>query len=242
MVLNDVGLTPINAGSLTGVYIEGYSRVRVRFTAANCTLEEGESLVGGYISFKGITTQANSALMAVSSPLETGANVIKCTAISSTGAESTIEKTVTACDYYPPTAEVSAVRCKANGTASESGAYIKVTATPNYASCGGHNAVTGEVRWKLRSAADYGSPSAMSGNSVVIGGSFTLNDTVDILVTVTDTVGNDADYGLQVLSDFWPLRFTADGKGVALLGAVPVNGELVLPAGTRIRIGNTYIN
>ena len=99
MILNDVTLTAINAGGLTGVYIEGYSRVRVRFTAANCTLDEGESLVGGYITFKGITTQANSSLMAVSSPLETGANVIRCTAISSTGAESTTEKTVTAYAY-----------------------------------------------------------------------------------------------------------------------------------------------
>ena len=168
--------------------------------------------------------------------------MIRCTAVSSTGAESTIEKTVTAYDYYPPSAEVSAKRCTANGTLSENGAYIKVTATPNFASCGGRNAVTGEVRYKLRSAANYGSPATISGNSKVIGGSFTLNDTVDILVTVTDTVGNDADYGLQVLSDFWPLRFTANGKGVAFLGATPANGELVLPAGTRIKIGNTYLN
>ena len=47
MILNDVTLTAINAGGLTGVYIEGYSRVRVRFTAANCTLDQGETLVGG---------------------------------------------------------------------------------------------------------------------------------------------------------------------------------------------------
>ena len=69
-----------------------------------------------------------------------------------------------------------------------------------------------------------------------------LYDTVDILVTVTDTVGNDADYGLQVLSDFWPLRFTANGQGIAFLGATPANGELVLPAGTRIKVGNSYLN
>ena len=242
MQLNDVQITAINAGGLSGVYLEGYSRVRVRFTAANCTLEEGETLAGGYITFKGMKTVANSALMAVSSPLEAGENVIVCTAISSTGEESSIEKTVTAYEYYPPTAEVNAVRSKSSGAASETGAYIKVTATPSFASCGGSNAVTKEVRWKLRSASGYSSPVTMNGNSAVIGGSLTQNDTVDILVTVTDTVGNDADYGLQILSNFWPLRFTADGTGIALLGATPANGELVLPAGTRIRIGNTYIN
>ena len=48
-------------------------------------------------------------------------------------------------------------------------------------------------------------------------------------------------YGLEILSNFWPLRFTENGKGIAFLGAAPVNGELVLPAGTRIRIGTTYI-
>ena len=117
-----------------------------------------------------------------------------------------------------------------------------MSSTPSFSSCGGSNAVTTEVRWKLRSATDYGSPTTMSGSSAVIGGSFTQNDTIDILVTVTDTVGNDATYGLQILSNYWPLRFTADGKGVAFLGATPANGELRLPAGTRIKIGNTYLN
>ena len=242
MVLNDVSVTRVNSGGVSSAFIEGYSRVRIRFTAANCTLDAGESLAGGYIIHKGLRVDANSAKMALSYPLEAGDNIITCVAVSSTGAESSITKTVTAYAYSPPSAETAAFRCDSSGSADEDGAYIKVTAETTVSSCGGANTAAAEVRWKLRSSESYSSPSAVSGGACIIGGSLTTADTVDILLTVTDTVGNDAEYGLEILSNFWPLRFTENGKGVAFLGAAPANGELVLPAGTRIRIGNTYIN
>ena len=242
MVLNDVTVTIVNTGNLRNVLIEGYSRVRIRFTAANCTLDAGETLAGGYIIHKGLRVDANSAKMALSYPLDAGDNLITCVAISSTGAESSITKTLTAYAYDPPAASVEAFRSDSSGSANEDGAYIKVTAEPDISDCGGANAATLEVKWKLRSASAYSSPVTMANNAAVIGGSLTTADTVDILVTITDTVGNDAEYGLEILSNFWPLRFTEDGKGVAFLGAAPVNGELVLPPGTRIRIGNTYLN
>ena len=242
MVLNDVTITCVSTGGISGVFIEGYTRARIRFTAANCTLDEGETLAGGYIIHKTLRVDANAANMALTYPLDPGDNVVTCTAISSTGAESTITKTIYAYPYDPPTAVVNAFRCDSSGNADESGAYIKVTAAPAVSDCGGANSATLEVKWKLRAASSYSSPVTMSNGAAIIGGSLTSADTVDILVTVTDTVGNDAEYGLEILSNFWPLRFTENGKGVAFLGAAPVNGELVLPAGTRIRIGNTYLN
>ena len=241
MVLNEVTVTAVNTGGVRNAFIEGYSKVRIRFTAANCTLDAGETLASGYIIHKGLRVDANSAKMALSYPLDAGDNIITCVAVSSTGAESSISKIITAYAYDPPTAEVDAFRCDSSGNANEDGAYIKVSAIPSISDCGGANTAALEVKWKLRSAAAYSSPAAMTNNTDIIGGSLTTADTVDILVTITDTVGNDAEYGLEILSNFWPLRFTENGKGVAFLGAAPVNGELVLPAGTRIRIGNTYI-
>ena len=105
MILNDVTVTCVSTGGVRNVFIEGYTRARIRFTAANCTLDEGETLEGGYIIHKGLRVDANSAKMALSYPLEAGDNVITCTAISSTGAESTISKTITAYAYSPPSAE-----------------------------------------------------------------------------------------------------------------------------------------
>ncbi len=242
MILHDVTVTAVNTGGVRNAFIEGYSKVRIRFTAANCTLDAGEILAGGYIIHKGLRVDANSAKMALSYPLDAGDNIITCVAISSTGTESSITKIITAYAYDPPTAEVSAFRCDSSGNANEDGAYIKVTAEPSISDCGGANSATLEVKWKLRSASTYSSPVTMTNNAAIIGGSLTTADTVDILVTITDTVGNDAEYGLEILSNFWPLRFTENGKGVAFLGAAPVNGELVLPAGTRIRIGSTYLN
>lgn len=242
MVLNDVTVTVVSTGSIRNVFIEGYTRARIRFTAANCTLDEGETLSTGYIIHKGLRVDANSAKMALSYPLEAGDNEITCVAVSSTGAESSITKTIYAYPYDPPTAECAAYRCDASGNADEDGAYIKVTAVPTVSSCGGANSATLEAKWKLRSASSYSSPVTMTNNEAILGGNLTSADTVDILVTVTDTMGNDAEYGLEILSNFWPLRFTADGTGVAFLGAAPASGELVLPAGTRIRVGSTYIN
>lgn len=241
MILNDVTVTVVASGGLRNVFIQGYTRARIRFTAANCTLDAGETLEGGYIIHLGRRVDANSAKMALSYPLEAGDNVITCTAISSTGAESTITKTIYAYPYDPPTATVDAFRCDSSGNANEDGAYIKVTAVESISSCGGANTATIEVKWKLRSASSYSSPITMTNGAAIIGGSLTIQDTVDILVTITDTVGNDAEYGLEILSDFWPLRFTENGKGVALLGAAPVNGELDLPAGTKIKISGRSI-
>ena len=158
MILNDVTVTIVNSGNLRNVLIEGYSRVRIRFTAANCTLDEGETLDGGYIIHKGLRVDANSAKMALSYPLDAGDNEITCVAISSTGAESSITKTVTAYAYDPPTAEVAAFRSDSSGSANEDGAYIKVSAVSVISDCGGANTAALEVKWKLRSASAYSSP------------------------------------------------------------------------------------
>ena len=250
MTLNDVTLQCVNSGNLFGilVYIQAFSRVRIKFRTNNITLEEGETITGYSVIFKGQSYTANSSgNVTTDGGVSAGDNEIICTAhgLDANGNEisSTITKTVTAYAYNPPAGEYALTRCDAQGNEDDNGGYFKITPTLVISDCGGNIVGTSSVRYKLRSASTYTEAGSTTGDTpLVFGGDIQLARSYDIMVTLSDTAGFSKEYSLTAFSNYWAMRFSSDGTGVSFGQNTASSNALELASGMSFKMGSTSMS
>ena len=248
MELLSVTVTKVNAGGVSGVWIEGYSRARVRFSDLNVNLNPGETISGYYVLFDGVRYNANSSRLATTGGMNSGENELHCVVYGtdSEGNEISSEliQTVEAYAYVPPAGNYSAIRCDADGVEDNEGGYLKVTSDVTCSSLGGANVCTTTVRWRIRGAALWTEAGSITGSDALIFGAGLMQSGVsyDILLSLSDTVGNTGEYSELVVSDFWAMKFSSDGRGVSFGKKTATSGYLELADGMGLKLGATSLS
>lgn len=139
--------------------------------------------------------------------------------------------------WKPKVTNLSAARCTSSGTADDFNTYAKVTF--NYELCqliGSNTPKTITIGYKLPTASSYTNTTvtatATSGTiSKVIGGSLDINNSYDILVTVTDTKDGSTSLTTTIGSSAFPIDILKNDKGVAFGKAADKEGfECAWPA------------
>lgn len=242
MTLNNVTVSKVNTGGLLTEWIEGYSKANVKFKVSDVTLLPGETIDYYDVVCAGRTFKANAQGNAVTGAMAAGTNTLVCTVHGTKGESSSLTVTVTAFGYIPPTAKYTVIRCNASGTATDSGAYLKITATVIHSLCGGANTALTRVRWKEKSAASYiDSGNIQNDGSLIVGGSVTIDKTYELKLSLSDVVGNTAEYTHTVPSNFWAVKFSDDGHGMSVGKNTAASGYFSLASGMSFQMGSTTL-
>ena len=176
-----------------GVYVKGYSKAKLTLSGMSA---------GSGASYKSIALACGSQSQSTTSTStfttaalqETG--TIACTAkvTNSYGnAASATAKSIVVYDYYEPIfAVVSAFRCTANGTPSDTGAYFGVTASVNIASVNGKNSLISlQARYAVQGTTSWSTAvSITNGGTTIIGGGASGSSTYQVQVIAIDAVQN----------------------------------------------------
>ena len=185
-----------------GILLQGYSQIKFTATAAGAggSTISAITFSGAGLSQSSTSTTATSSVLAVS-----GSQTWTVTVRDSRGRTASTTYTETVYDYSPPSiSTASAKRCDSGGTINEAtGTYAKFNGTYAYSTANGHNATTQRVDSKLHSSSTWTTRanSYTSGTNVVIGGgSFDVDKTYDIRLTITDSLGNTATYSVFLAS------------------------------------------
>lgn len=172
-----------------GVYVKGYS-------AAKLTLSG--SSPGSGSSYKNILLSCGSQQKSTQSETtfttealtETGALTCKAKVTNAYGnAASATDVTITVYDYFSPIfASLAAYRCTSNGTPSDAGAYISVTASVTIASVNGKNSlITLQAQYAPAGSDTWSTAQVITnGSATVIGGSISGTDSYQVRVTAID--------------------------------------------------------
>ena len=239
-----------------GLCVQGVSRLRYAVTAS----AQGGAAVRSYVfRFAGqelAGSGGTTGAIGVSGTLTPAATVT-----DSRGRSVTVQgAAVTVQEYHPPVITASAVvRCGADGTAADDGAYLKVQCAAACAEVQGHNSVTVRARFRPMGGAWSGYTVLESGVEQLLGGGLSAMSSYEVELSAMDTVGNvrmvrytaatsqvtlhlrgggkGAAFGkyseTEGLECAWPAVFYGD---VAVAGALTVNGQpleaAVFPVGS----------
>lgn len=208
-----------------GILLQGFSKISFTATASgtNGSTISVITFSGAGLSQSGSSTTATSNTLSV-----TGSQTWTITARDSRGRTASTTYTETVYEYTPPSiSTVSARRCRSDGTIDESaGTYALFNAEYAYSSANGNNTLAEVIDSKIHSGSTWTTlaNSYTSGANDVVGGSLDADKTYDIRLTITDALGNSAQFSV----------FLASVQGFALglkndrarFGGVPVRAGL----------------
>ena len=126
---------------------------------------------------------------------------------------------------------LSAVRCDSSGTASDTGAYAKVTFnwTKAVLESGQVNPSAIKVGYKLSAASTYTYASVSdltSGTaSIIIGGNLTEDNSYDVIAVVSASGHTDVTKETYISSSYFCMDVSPDGRAVAFGRSAPENKE-----------------
>ena len=186
---------PSTVPSSWGVYVKGYSAAKL--TLNGCSPGNGSSYKNILLSC-GSQQQStqNGTTFTTSALTETGAVTCKAKITNTYGnAASATDQTITVYDYFSPIfASVIAYRCTSNGTPSDSGAYISVTASVNIASVNSKNKlVTLQAQFAPVGSETWSTAQTIgNGSATVIGGSISGTSGYQVQVTAIDGLQNQS--------------------------------------------------
>lgn len=221
------------AGALSG-YIQGYSRAQVTFDSEKVDLSAaaGASIAGYRITAAGQTVDAAPYL----SPVLTGRTEILCTVTDSRGRSASATLTVTPESYaLPGISQVRVFRCLADGTESEDGSYLSVTATAVYSGLNGRNSASLSARLRPKGGG-WGEAQPLTGGTALLFAGLSPDQSYELQFCVTDAL-NTVTALQTVPTRKWALKFRSGGMGAAFGKAPEEDKALELPEGWRFTIG-----
>lgn len=196
-----------------GGYVQQHSKVKADVTAAGAY----QSTIKSYsIVMNGTTYTSNGS---TSGFLKTsGTNTIKATVTDSRGRTATKSVTISVMAYANPSiSSFSVIRCNADGTANEDGAYMKATFKAAITALNNYNSKNVVLKYKDSTSStwiDAGTYSSYSVNTSKII-SADVDHSYNLILTATDDFGtatNTKDLGTA----FTLMDFNASGKGIAI--------------------------
>ena len=216
--VNSVTVERINENSVVagwGIWLKGYSKAKISASVSTAygSAIKSYSISGG--GFTGNTAQYTTGLLKSATETKFTYKVVdgrERPASKDSGAISVI-------DYYSPmmTSPPQWYRCGADGTASDSGQYIKMLVNVDCASCAGNNSVSVELLYKKKSASSYQSLGALTNHAwTILGNNNVLSSaSYDIRVVATDLLGETATYNDTVPTEDVAFNLKKGGKGAA---------------------------
>lgn len=201
-----VSLSGTNQSSNTtvsgwGILVQRYSTIKLTVTA---TAGSGASVTNIAFGGDGVNQSGTGTTVTSSILTTSGSRTWTVTVTDSRGRSTTVTLTRTVYAYTNPSiSSLVASRALQNGTVDESaGTYIKAKAVYAFASCNGNNSATVKtIEYKLHTASSWssGEQSAASNTYYTFGGgSIAILSNYDVRVTVTDAIGNTAQYVVLV--------------------------------------------
>lgn len=199
-------------------FVQGYSKVDVTFDISHISTDNayGATIASYKITYNGISV--NTSPYRTSIINEAGEISVTCTVIDSRGRSVSETLTVTVQAYSAPTLSgISVVRCTSDGTASESGTYVKVQATASYSSVNSLNSITLRARYKA-SGGTYGDYTTLtSGTALVTGsGAMLITSTYIVEVSVVDALSNAAVSTVYIPTADVSINIKNGGKAVGI--------------------------
>ena len=195
-----------------GVCLQGVSRVHYAVTAA---AQGGAAVRDIRFRFAGqemAGASGTTGTIGISGQLRPAATVT-----DSRGRSVTVQGTaVTVEAYHPPVITASgAVRCGADGTEKDDGAYLKVKCAAECAEVSGHNAVQVKARFRPMGGAWSGYTVLESGEEQLLGGGLDAAVSYEVELSAEDTVGNVRTVRYTAATSQVTLHLRSGGKGAA---------------------------
>lgn len=216
--VNSVTVERINENSVVagwGIWLKGYSKAKISASVSTAygSAIKSYSISGG--GFTGNTAQYTTGLLKSATETKFTYKVVD-------GRERPASKesdAISVIDYYSPmmTSPPQWYRCNADGTASDSGQYIKMLVNVDCASCAGNNSVSVELLYKKKSASSYQSLGSLTNHAwTLLGNNNILSSaSYDIRVVATDLLGETATYDDTVPTEDVSFNLKKGGKGAA---------------------------
>ncbi|MDO4982734.1 MAG: hypothetical protein Q4E35_04160 [Eubacteriales bacterium] len=233
-----LNVTAVNSGSAISGFVSGVSRARVSFLTGLISLTDcaGAGIEKYSVSMAGKTYDSETPdILTDVINIDTA---LVCTVTDTRGMSHSVSVTLTVSPYVAPSlTELGALRCSADGSENESGAYFKVKFRASCSQTGG-NTCTVTVAAKP-SGGSYGNETVLSGyeNGVwsdrwstpaIIGGTLT-GDSVTVRFTVTDAVGASSVYTVPMYRLQWAMKFNSSGTAVGFGMAPDAQNALQIP-------------
>ena len=197
-----VSIAPVSSlpSSFQDLYIQEKSKLKATITASGYL---GATIVSKYFTLQGTSYGENEGYT-TEYLLTPGSLTLTAYALDSRGFLSQATKTFIVQPYSRPRVQNASVyRCDSNGTISDSGTYIKITATRVYASVSGRNA--SELYYRIRTEnGSFGSLKRISasGNTVTSGalegGTVAIENTYFVEVVAQDSIGESGSTTIMV--------------------------------------------
>lgn len=192
-----------------GVYVKTKSKVKATITSAEgiygSTIQSYSISGGGY---SGAASSLTTGLLNAGGTLNFTAKVT-----DSRGRTAIKTASITVVEYAPPQiTSLTAVRCDADGTEQEDGAYISLKAEFSGSSVNGKNTVSGKYRYRVSGGTWSSSAALASGQAVVFPA--VVDSPYFVEVQVSDAFAT-ASSVKTVDSTSYIMDFRAGGKGIA---------------------------
>lgn len=209
-------LSPVSSlpSAFSGLYIQGMTKVKATLSA---TGQYGADIASYSMKVDGSSygsgSQYTSAYLSTS-----GGKTVYGYATDKRGFTGETSKTITVIPYSDPKLEgVSAVRCDGNGTPSDNGTYLKITAKRSYSPVVSSNTQKNfcEIRYRYAADGSYGSwvtilaKNSLSSDAVttqaLLNGSLSTQASYTVQVRAIDDVGrySDAFISIPTAKVYW---------------------------------------
>ena len=234
--ITDHTIEAVHAFALNG-YIRGYSKAQAAVTASDAA-GQGAEIVSFTLAIAGQTVTEDEGSLITPQALNVAGTVpYTITVTDQRGRTAVVTGEISVYAYAVPTVSVSeAYRSDAQGDEDDSSHRLALKASGGFSSLGGQNSVT------ITAAADGNSFSLTSGVRYITDELFDPDDTLYVVFSVTDVLGNTAAYTKVLPTRVWALQFYDGGTGASFGKAVEHQYTLEVPTGWVIRIGDTTLS
>lgn len=184
-----------------GILLQNYSQIKLTATATAGTGATVASYTfsGDGMSYSGSSNEQTSAVLTSS-----GSRTWTVKVTDSRGRTATVTSSATVHEYASPViSSLTAFRADSGGNHDDAaGTYIKATGVFEYSSCDSHNSLSvDKIEYQAEDAGSWtlGQNNAASGTDYTFGGgSITETKTFHVKLTLTDALGNSADFTVDI--------------------------------------------
>ena len=184
-----------------GILLQNYSQIKLTATATAGTGATVASYTfsGDGMSYSGSSNEQTSAVLTSS-----GSRTWTVKVTDSRGRTATVTSSATVHEYASPViSSLTAFRADSGGNRDDAaGTYIKATGVFDYSSCDSHNSLTvDKIEYQAEDAGSWtvGQNNAASETAYTFGGgSITETKTFHVKLTLTDALGNSADFTVDI--------------------------------------------
>lgn len=202
--------------STFGGYVQGKSvpKITVNASASYSSISQYK------VSFQGNNYISTSNVITLGAISKTGSSNITVTVTDARGRTASSEVTITSLAYSSPSVSATVIRCDADGTANDDGAYMKITCKATITALNDINSKSVVLAYKRKSEVSWTTAKTWAAYSideaVII--SADVNSSYDIKLTATDDFSgsNPAIFTTEIGTTEAIIDFKSDGKGMAI--------------------------